>query len=208
MFVDKLLALPMKSLGLLLTLLVCPCVCGAQEAPVRPDAPPGLVVLKLKWERRLDPAPNSPRSSHDPSRTATDPDALNNPGGLPTASTSPFPPYVYEYSVEVRNDFAKKIRWLSWVYLLSEPGTRKELGRHEFVTFKKIAPGGKTTLSGRKRSSPSRVISAENLKKKNGPAYEERVEFRCVAYDDGTFWRQPSMPESECAETERRSKSR
>lgn len=196
----------MKSLALLLTLLAWPGVCAAQEGPASADGPPDLVVLKLKWERRLDPNPNSPKSSQDPGRTPSEPDAVNDPGGVATTSKSAFPPYVYDYSVEVRNDFTKKIRWVSWIYILSEQRTRKELGRHEFVTFKKIAPGQKTTLSGRKRSSPSRLISADDLKKKNGPGYEERVEFRCVAYDDGTFWRQPSMSESECAETEKRGK--
>ena len=198
----------MKSLALLLTLLAWPVVCAAQEGPAQADAPPGLVVLKVKWERKLDATANIPKPNQDLSRTASDPDALNNDGGLPTAGRSAHPPYVYEYSVEVRNDFGKKIKWLSWVYLLSDPSTRKELGRHEFVTFDKIAPGEKKTLRGRKRSSPSRLISADDLKKKNGPAYEDRVEFRCVAYDDGTVWRRPSITESECDETEMRRKSR
>jgi hypothetical protein len=198
----------MKSLALLLALLAWQGVCAAQEAPAQPDGPPGLVVLKVKWERKLDAAANIPKPNQDLSRTASDPDALNNDGGLPTAGRSAHPPYVYEYSVEVRNDFGKKIKWQSWVYLLSDPSTRKELGRHEFVTFDKIAPGEKKTLHGRKRSSPSRLISADDLKKKNGPAYDERVEFRCVAYDDGTFWHRASMQESECAETEKRGKSR
>ena len=189
-------------------MLFCLSVCDAQEVPAPQDAPPGLVVLKLKWERRLDPSPNNPRSNPDLSRTAIDPDALNNPGGLPTASTRVFPPYIYEYSVEVRNDYTKKIRWISWAYVLSDPGSKKEVGRHEFNTFDKIAPREKKTLRGRKRSSPSRVVSADNLKKKSGPTYDERVEFQCVAYDDGTFWHRPSMPEADCAETERRAKSR
>lgn len=195
----------MKSLGLLLTLLVCPWVCSAQETPAAQDAPPGLIVLKVKWERQLDPSPN--RSSPEPGRNATERDALNNSGGMQTADTHVFPPYIYEYSVEVRNDFTKKIKWSSWVYVLSDQ-SKKEVGRHEFVTFDKIAPGEKRTLRGRKRASPSRTVSTENLKKKNGPTYEERVEFRCVAYDDGTFWHRLSMTESDCAETERRSKSR
>lgn len=198
----------MKSLVLLLTLLTCSCLCGAQEGPAQADAPPNLIVLKLKWERRLDPNPNSPKSPQDPGRTPAEPDAVNDPAGVVTTSKSAFPPYVYDYSVEVRNDSARKIKWISWVYLLSDPSTRKELGRHEFVTFDKIAPGEKKTLRARKRSSPSRLISADDLKKKNGPAYDERVEFRCVAYDDGTFWHRASMLESECAETEKRGKSR
>lgn len=198
----------MKSLGMLLTALACAGVCAAQDAPARQDAPPGFVVLKLKWERRLDVSRDGERAAHDPSRNASDPDALNNPGGLPTASRSPFPPYVYHYSVEVRNDGAKKIKWLSWEYVLSEPGGVKESGRHGFVSAEKIDPAKAKTLRGKTRSTPSRVVSVERLGKEKGAAHVERVEFRCVAYDDGTWWRRPSVRESECVEAERSGKSR
>jgi hypothetical protein len=199
----------MKPLHALLTLTACACVCAAQGSPARQDAPHGLAVLRLKWERRLDVSHDGSRPARGARPVASDPDVLSDPGGLQaTASRSPFPPYVYEYSVEVRNDGAKKIRWLSWAYVLSEPGGRRELGRHEFVSREKIDPGRTKTLHGRTRSTPSRVVSVERLAKGKGAAHEERVEFRCVAYDDGTWWHRPSVSESYCAEAEKRRKSR
>jgi hypothetical protein len=199
----------MKSLWMLLTFLICAGVCAAQEVPARRDAPPSLVILKLKWERQLDHSPDAGRPAHDggPS-AASDPDALNNPGGLQTTGRSPFLPYIYQYSVEVRNDHAKKIRWLSWDYVLSDPRSKRELGRHKFVSSEKIGPAKRKTLSGRTRATPLQVVSAERLGKDKGSVYEERVEFRCVSYDDGTWWHHPSMQESECVEAEKRGKSR
>jgi hypothetical protein len=82
------------------------------------------------------------------------------------------------------------------------------LGRHKFVSFEKIDPAKRKTLRGRTRSLPSRVVSAERLGKDKRSAYEEHVEFRCVAYDDGTWWHHRSMQESECVEAEKRGKSR
>jgi hypothetical protein len=199
----------MKPLRALLLLTACACFCAAQEPAVtRPDGPPGLAVVKLKWERRLDVSRGGSRPAQDVSRAASDPDALNNPGGLPTAARGPFPPYLYVYSVEVRNDGAKRIRWVSWAYVLAEPGGRRELGRHEFASVEKIDPGKRKRLSGRTRSAPSRVVSADALAKGKAAARVERVEFRCVAYDDGTWWHGPLTSESECAEAEKRAKSR
>jgi hypothetical protein len=198
----------MKSLRMLLTCLVCVGVCAAQEVPARRDAPPALVILKLKWGRQLDPWRDADRAAGDTSRTVSEPDALNNPGGLQTTSRSPFSPYVYLYSVEVRNDHAKKIRWLSWEFILTDPGSKRELGRQEFVSPLGIGTAKRKTLRGRTRTPPSLVVSAERLGKGKEPTYEGHVEFRCVAYDDGTWWHRPSVQESECVETEKRGKSR
>lgn len=199
----------MKPLRALLMSVACANLCVAQVAPApRAAAPPGLAVVKLKWERRLDVSRDGSRPATSGGRTASDPDALNNPIELPTTRRGPFPPYVYQYTVEVRNDGAKKIRWLSWAYVLSGPGGRRELGRHEFASAEKIEPGRQKRLSGRTRSAPSQVVSAEELAKGKAEAHEERVEFRCVAYDDGTWWHGPSTSEAACAEAEKRAKSR
>ena len=122
----------MKFLGMLLGVFACANVCVAQDAPERHDSPPGLVIVKLKRERRVEQI--------DVKHTSTDPDALNNGGMIPT-SAGPFSSYVYEYSVEIRNDLPNKIRWLSWTYSLRDPDSKQELDRQEFVTFERISPG-------------------------------------------------------------------
>jgi hypothetical protein len=190
-----------KPVGTLLTLAVGAGLCGAaQVAPARQDAPPhGLVVLKLKTERRLDVSHSGSRTDGSLRRTVSEPDAVNNPVEIPTTRRSQSPQRVSEYAVEVRNDGAKKIAWLSWNYVLREPGGRRESGRWEFVSPEKIGPGKTKTLRGRTRSADAPV---------KGASQEERVEIRCVAYEDGTRWRNPAVPESECAEAERRALSR
>ncbi len=190
----------------LLLLLAVPAARAGEAAQAAPDAPPNLVVLGLKSERRLDPSPRAGGTDPRASRTASDPDALNNPGGIQTSATSPFPPYVYQYSVEVRNDSARAIKWVMWDYVVSAPGGGGVSDRHRFVSAETIAPAKKKTLSGRTHAAPSRVVSAGASGKGGGAAYEARVEFRCVKYEDGTWWHHPSFEESLCAESEKRGK--
>ena len=54
------------------------------------------------------------------------------------------------------------------------------------------------------------VIQADRLgacARWNGPPVDERVEFIRVAYEDGTLWHLPLIPESQCREAEKRGKS-
>lgn len=191
-----------KPLGALLTLAVGAGICGAARvAPARQGAPPphGLAVLRLKSERRLDVSRPGSRTDGSLRRTASEPDAVNNPVEIPTTRRDQSPPRINEYTLEVRNDGAKKIAWLSWNYVLNESGGGKEVGRREFISPEKIEPGKTKKLRGRTRGGDALAA---------GAGVEERVEFRCVAYEDGTRWRNPAVPESECAEAEKRAKSR
>jgi hypothetical protein len=190
----------MKLNRMLLMIFACVSLCAAQEATQRDDSPPNLVILKLKRERRRE-------QQSDVRHTATDPDALNNTGIMPSGRDSQFPTFVYEYSVEIRNDSPKGIKWLSWVYVLSDPDNKQELDRREVVSLEKISPGQKKTVYGTKRLSPS-PAGTDDRKRKNGPPLEERVEFICVAYDDGTLWHPPFISESQCREAGKSGKSR
>ncbi len=189
----------MKLLATVLLVFACAAFCAAQESTSRDDSPPGLVILKVKRERRRE-------QPSDVRHTSTDPDALNNGGLMPSGRDSQFPTFVYEYSIEIRNDLPKGIRWLNWVYVLSDPDNKQELDRREVVSFEKISPGKKKTVYDRKRLSfPA---GSEERKRKNGPPLEERVEFLCVSYDDGTLWRPGFIPESRCREAGKSGKSR
>jgi hypothetical protein len=190
----------MKLLATVLLVLACGGFCAAQEAPPQDDSPPGLVILKMKRERRRE-------QPSDVKHTASDPDALNNGGLMPSGRDSQFPTFVYEYSIEIRNDLPKGIKWLSWIYILSDPDNRQELDRREVVSFEKISPGKKKTVYDRKRLSPS-FTGSEDRKRKNGPSLEERVDFLCVSYDDGTLWHPRFIPESRCREAGKSGKSR
>ena len=185
---------------ILLIIFACVGLCSAQEAPQGDDSPPGVVVLKVKRERRRE-------QPSDVRHTATDPDALNNGGIMPSGGGSNFQTFAYEYSVEIRNDSPKGIRWLGWIYVVTDPDNKQELDRQEFTSFDKIAIGQKKTANGRKRIPPMHPGSGAP-KKKNGSPLDERVQFVCVGYDDGALWHPSFIPESHCREAEKRGKSR
>jgi hypothetical protein len=189
----------MKTLKILLPLFACATICAAQEAATPTDSPEGLVVVKSKRERRRE-------QPQDVRNTATDPDALNNTGVMPGSGGSNFPNFVYEYSAEIKNDSSKAVKWLSWIYKVIDPDDKKEVDRQEFSSFDKIAAGQKKTVNGHKRISPTQP--PPDVKKKNGTPYEDRVEFICVGFDDGSLWHPSYIPESHCRDAEKRGKSR
>ena len=183
----------MKLCGIILLGLFCVGRCAAQILPKQSDSPSGLIVMKVKYERH--------REDHDVRSTSTDPGAFENTGILPTGKTPAI--YVYEYSALLRNDSPKNIKWLYWAHIISDAGTKLQLDRQEFVSFEKIATNQKETILGRKRFSH---VADYEQRKKDGPRLEERVEFICVGYDDGTLWHASSVSEPQCRAAEKRRK--
>jgi len=183
----------MKFYGTLVLVLFCLGTFTAQESSRQSDSPPGLTVLKVKYERH--------REDHDVRSSSTDPGALENTGIMPTGKTPTI--YLYEYSVQLRNDLPRNIKWLYWAHVLSDAKSKLALDRQEFVSFEKISVNEKETIVGRKKFSH---VADYETRKKNDPQLEERVEFICVGYDDGTLWHPPSVPESRCREVENRRK--
>jgi hypothetical protein len=100
--------------------------------------------------------------------------------------------------VKIKNDCAKAIKGVAWEHLFADPDSRKELGRHQFVSFEKIDAYESATLHGNSYSPPATVVSAEGLKKDKRAPFLERVEFKCVLYTDGTVWRHPAAQGNEC----------
>jgi len=190
----------MKLFSLIVLVFAGVSLCDAQEVAQQDDSASGLVVVKVKRERRRE-------QPSDVRHTATDPDALNNTGIMPSGGGSTFPTFVNEYSVEIRNDSPKGVKWLSWVYVVTDPDNKHELDRQEFTSFDKIMVGQKKTVNGKKRIPPMQPGTSDP-KKKNGAPFEERVQFVCVGYDDGSLWHPSFIPESHCREAEKRGKSR
>ena len=161
----------MKLARMLPAVLVCAGLCAAQQTPEPQDAPSGLVVLKVKRERH--------REEHDVKVTATDPNLSQSTGIMPSGATPTM--YVYEYWLDIRNDSAKKVMWLSWVYVLSDPNSKQELDRQEFVTFEKISAAQKKTVVGRKRFPPSEAELIAELVRRDLPYYDPRIPEEKVA---------------------------
>ncbi|HEX8138072.1 MAG TPA: hypothetical protein VF544_10815 [Pyrinomonadaceae bacterium] len=199
----------MKTLLALLLPLFCASVAHAQEqAAPTPSASPAITVTKVKWSRHYQ-APLMRRSANGEVISAATPsyfpslDPYLTPRYPQEPVYSPFPAsgrlsYVYEYSAKIKNDKAQAIRALSWDYVVSDPASHEELRRHHFYSYEKIGKNSEATLKGNSAASPSNVVTVSGLGKDKRSPYDERVEFMCVVYADGTTWQNPSARAGEC----------
>ena len=134
------------------------------------------------------------RASRHPVVTAT-PTGNDQSGAQQPASERDAADYVYQ--LRIRNDGERRVESVDWEYLFRDPDTKKELGRHRFISTRRAKPGETLTLAAPSPSPPSRVVSAAALDKKRRP-FEESVVVRCVAYADGAFARREGAPETDC----------
>lgn len=187
----------MKLLGVLFICLLAVVDLRAQDGSAN-HAPPGLVILKLKWSREVQAPRFGDRSLYDASTGATGDlfSTRDRPGMIALGGRLP---YIYSYSAKIRNDSEKQIKGIIWEYVLNEPGGKQELGRHKFFSFEKVGANKSATLHGRSPVSPSKIVSAAGLEKDQRSPYDERVEIMCVSYADGTLWIHPSAKAFECA---------
>lgn len=202
----------MKPLGLLFTCLLVAGVSPAQVTSVS-QAPPGVVFLKLKWSREIQLPRDWDRAPYDASSTSNDPlSSASRQVERAPGSSSPFPPggklpYIYHYSAKIRNDGAKDIKGIIWEYVFNDPGSKKELGRHQFYSYEKISANENATLRARSSSGPSKVVTATGLEKDARSPFDERVEIKCVMYADGSWWIHPTSGQFECLQLKNREKA-
>lgn len=104
----------------------------------------------------------------------------------------------YVYRLRVRNDGARRVESVDWEYLFFDAETKKEVGRHRFVSQRRAKPGETFTLDATSAAPPARVVSAAVLDRKRARPFAERVVVRCVAYSDGTFARREGAAETDC----------
>jgi hypothetical protein len=107
-------------------------------------------------------------------------------------------PVFYVYSMKIRNADSRVIEGIAWDYLFIDPNNNSELGRHQFVSYAKVATGQSVTLQGQLRSPPTRVVPASNEGKNTHPKFVERAVIECVLYADDTMRRNPSAREGVC----------
>jgi hypothetical protein len=97
--------------------------------------------------------------------------------------------YVFTYKVSLRNDGAKAIRAVDWDYVFFDKGTRREVGRRQFASAAKIAPGKSKELSVSASQPPARTVSVQTINAKERDALDGRIEIVRVEYADGTIWK-------------------
>ena len=94
----------------------------------------------------------------------------------------------YLYEVKVVNNGARKVLSLVWEYVLFDPATGREVGRHAFETKAGIGVGKAQTLQGRSGQPPASVVDVAKSDKEKRGQYAERVEIVRVVYEGGEVW--------------------
>ena len=180
----------------------------------------GIQIIKLKWRKQVrlpsnfDPAKIPTRGVFvDPaSKTATSIpgsgiDATRPPSSNPNTSIDSdtfFPatpgrlPVFYIYSMTIKNAGEKQVVGVAWDYVFIDPNARNEVGRHEFMNYKKIGAGGVGVLENPLRSPPTRVVNSTQDKVNRAPLVQ-RATVECVLFDDDTTWRNPQATQDICS---------
>ena len=99
--------------------------------------------------------------------------------------------YGFEYKVSVQNNSAKVIKAIDWDYVFFDNETKSELGRRQFASEEKIAPGKTRELKFFIGSPPTQTISVNQLNANERKDLGEVVVIIRVAYTDGSSWQLP-----------------
>jgi hypothetical protein len=206
----KVRTITIKTLRVIALCLVCAGVSLAQDAAA--DAPThGLMVVKLTWSRQL----SSPRMrrgvwQEDMGARRSNPDSnpettLRRPAPI---LENPFPaggklPYLYVYSLKVKNVGSKTIRGVAWDYVVNDRAGGAELNRRAIINYQNIRPGAGVTLQAVSASPPTNVVTAEGLGADEHSPFVERALIKCVLYADDSTWEHPEAQGTGCEELRR-----
>lgn len=200
----------MKFLNLLLLGLLLAGAASAQTASTNSD-PPDVTVTRFSWHKDIyvpalfdDPmTPNQEQADlKRQQRAIKRANTARVAGGqtplpMPTRVINPSqqdipdgPSINYLYEAKVKNAGEKIIKLIVWEYLLFDPETEVQVGRHQFADISKIRPGRTANLVGYTATPPTRILQAKKVGKESNK-YTERVVINRIEYDDGSFWQRP-----------------
>jgi hypothetical protein len=176
-----------------------------------------IEILKLHWEKQMRPPRNFDPSVVSTAGVFRDPSAMtptssamdatrvtNSIQNPPPTAGSAFPatpgrlPIYYAYSMKIKNDGARMIEGVAWDYVFIDKSSNNELGRHQFLSYEKVAAGKTVTFKSELRSPPTRVVQASNSREKH-PQFTERAVVQCVLYADDSSWRNHDAPVDVCS---------
>ena len=118
-------------------------------------------------------------------------DALTDQALISAIHKAPPARYGFSYKVSFQNSGAKEITAIDWDYVFYDLTNKTELGRREFGSEQKIAPGKTKEVTFFIAAPPVRRISVQALDKNERAGLGERIELVRVEYADGTFWQRP-----------------
>jgi hypothetical protein len=184
----------------------------SQQSPVPRSDAPGVAVVKFSWdkervnwerdpfggpvenfdemrvrarnEKRIDDAKRGGGQDVDRIRR----EARADSALLEIARQKGPPRYGFRYKLSVRNDGAKAVKELDWDYVFTDATTHEELGRRQFTSAEKVAPGKSKEFSFFVPHPPTLRVSAYALDKNERAGLDEQVVLVRVLYEDGTVW--------------------
>jgi hypothetical protein len=201
----------MKLLNLLLLALVLAGASSAQTTSTLSD-PPNVAVIRVSWHKDIyvpalfdDPmTPNQEQADlkreqkaikkANTARVAGGQTPLPMPTREVMSSQKEIPagPSVnYVYEARIKNGGEKTIKSIVWEYLVFDPETEVQIGRHQFIDGSKIRPGKTVNLIGYAATPPTSIVHAKRAGKESEQKYSERVVMNRIEYEDGSFWQRP-----------------
>lgn len=198
----------MKALTLVALAVLSGGLCAAQTPP-NENAAPGVAVVESGWRGRFV---RNPALDEDPIVALEDQDrserirnevirqnrirvaAGKDVAPLPSRNaTNRLPPrrahrYEYVYRVKIINTGVKKIRGVVWEYVLVDPSTGSEIGRHRFRSEVSVGPGKSKTLFGYSTLPPASSVDANNAGEGPEGQHSEQVVIKRIYYDDNSVW--------------------
>ena len=188
-------------------LLLCAGVACAQQ--------PGVEVVKFSWtkerigwerdpfsgpienfdetrarqrnERRIEDAKRGNSAEIDKIRREAKADAAN----IAVKHKDNPSRYVFVYKATIKNSGDKAIKSVDWDYIFLDRGTETEVGRQQFTSEEKIAPGKTKELIVTITKPPTQTISLTALNNNERGSLDGRVVIVRIDYADGTSWQQP-----------------
>lgn len=205
----------MRTLVIMLFVIASSVAVGAQPGP-RPSDPPEVVVVKFSWSKERvgwqgDPF-GGPLENFDEMRVRARnekrvQDAKRGGSGAElakaesdartdkalTAQIHKSTPgrYGFIYKVEIQNTGAKAVKAVDWDYVFMDANTQEELGRRQFSSLEKIAPGKTRELKFFVSTPPTQRVSINSLDKSERANLAEGIVLVRIEYADGSVWQHP-----------------
>jgi hypothetical protein len=145
------------------------------------------VRARQRNEKRIEDAKRGSSAEIDKIRREAKADAAN----IATKHKVTPSRYVFVYKATIKNLGNREIKSIDWDYIFFDRATETELGRQQFTSDEKIAPGKAKELVFTIRKPPTHTISLTALNNNERGSLDERVIVVRIDYTDGTSWQRP-----------------
>ena len=169
------------------------------QTPAAPVLPPAVQIVKYSWSKERIGWEKNPfgtsegffedvrnRASRERSSSSVMIER-NRREQQKERPTDP-PRYAFNYKLSIFNTGLKAIKEIDWDYVFTDSATGAELGRRQFTSVEKTAPGKRKELSVLVSSAPTQTISVYVLGKNERDGLGEQIIISRILYADGTSW--------------------